>query len=157
MNYYPVKSIKDIKKGVPLVSDTWTIDFITIEGKKYNLNNIEHGIVRPQFNDPRVHFALNCASMGCPPLLNAAYTAKKVNEQLDSQAKRFINDGTHNKIISAQKANVSKLFTWFSGDFKKAAPSVIAFINKYANTKLSPSAELDYMDYDWKLNSVKEK
>ena len=157
MNYYPVKSIKDIKKGVPLVSDTWTIDFITIEGKKYNLNNIEHGIVRPQFNDPRVHFALNCASMGCPPLLNAAYTAKKVNEQLDSQAKRFINDGTHNKIISAQKANVSKLFTWFSGDFKKAAPSVIAFINKYANTQLSPSAELDYMDYDWKLNSIKEK
>ena len=114
MNHYPVKSIKDIKKGIPMVSDTWTIDFIIIEGKKYNLNNIEHGIVRPKFNDPRVHFALNCASMGCPPLLNHAYTAEKLNVQLDSQAKRFINDGVHNKIISPNKANLSKIFSWFA-------------------------------------------
>lgn len=157
VDHYPVKSIKDIKKGIPMVSDTWTIKFIKIEGKKYNLNNIEHDIVRPKFKDPRVHFALNCASMGCPPLLNAAYTAEKLNDQLDSQAKRFINDGVHNKIISSKKANLSKIFSWFSGDFKKTAPSVIAFINRYADTKLSTSADIKYNDYDWALNSINYK
>ena len=154
IDHYPVKSIKDIKKGIPMVSDTWTINFIKIEGKSYDLNKIEHGIVRPKFNEPRVHFALNCASMGCPPMLNAAYTAAKLNEQLDSQANRFINDGIHNKIISPKKANLSKIFSWFSGDFKKTAPSVIDFINRYAKTKLSASADIDYNSYDWKLNSI---
>ena len=144
-NYYPVKSIKDIKSGIPFVSDTWTISFIKIEGKTYNLNDIEHGIIRPKFNDPRIHFAVNCASKGCPPL-------RKLNAQLDEQAKSFINDGNRNKIQSANKADLSKIFTWFSGDFKKAAPSVIAFINKYSNTKLSEKATLNYQDYDWNLN-----
>ncbi len=151
-NYYPVKSIKDIKSGIPFVSDTWTIKFIKIEGKTYNLNDIEHGIIRPKFNDPRIHFAVNCASKGCPPLLNEAYTAEKLNAQLDSQAKAFINDGNRNKIKSANKADLSKIFTWFSGDFKKADKSVVAFINRYANTKLSEKAELNYQDYDWNLN-----
>lgn len=155
MDHYPVKSIKDIKKGIPLVSDTWTINFINIEGKKYNLNNIEHGIVRPKFNDPRVHFALNCASMGCPPLLNHAFTAEKLNAQLDAQAKRFINDGVHNKIISANKADLSKIFSWFAGDFKKSAPSVIDFINRYADTKLNAAADISHLDYDWQLNEKK--
>ena len=151
-NYYPVKSIKDIKSGIPFVSDTWTISFIKIEGKTYNLNDIEHGIIRPKFNDPRIHFAVNCASKGCPPLRNEAYMASKLNAQLDEQAKSFINDGNRNKIQSANKADLSKIFTWFSGDFKKAAPSVIAFINKYSNTKLSEKATLVYQDYDWNLN-----
>jgi Protein of unknown function, DUF547 len=151
-NYYPVKSIKDIKSGIPFVSDTWTISFIKIEGKTYNLNDIEHGIIRPKFNDPRIHFAVNCASKGCPPLRNEAFMASKLDAQLDEQAKNFINDGNRNKIESANKADLSKIFTWFSGDFKKAAPSVIAFINKYSNTKLSEKATLDYQDYDWNLN-----
>ncbi len=151
-NYYPVKSIKDIKSGIPFVSDTWTISFIKIEGKTYNLNDIEHGIIRPKFNDPRIHFVVNCASKGCPPLRNEAYMASKLNAQLDEQAKNFINDGNRNKIQSANKADLSKIFTWFSGDFKKAAPSVIAFINKYSNTKLSEKATLNYQDYDWNLN-----
>ena len=154
IDHYPVKSIKDIKKGIPFVSDTWTVNFFKIGGKSFDLNKIEHGIVRPKFNDPRVHFALNCASMGCPPLLNEAYTADKLSTQLDSQAKRFINDGTHNKIESSKKAKLSKIFSWFAGDFKKAAPSVIEFINRYATTKLSASADLEYGDYDWKLNSI---
>ena len=153
--HYPLKSIKDIKSGIPFVSDTWTIKFIKIEGKMYNLNDIEHGIIRPKYNDPRIHFAVNCASKGCPPLLNEAFTGEKLQTQLDSQAKAFINDGNRNKIKSATKADMSKIFTWFSGDFKKAAPSVIAFINKFATTKLSEKAELTYQDYDWSLNEQK--
>lgn len=151
-NYYPVKSIKDIKSGIPFVSDTWTINFISIEGKKYNLNDIEHGIIRPKFNDPRIHFAVNCASIGCPPLLNEAYKADKLSTQLDNQAKAFINDGNRNKINSADKADLSKIFTWFSGDFKKSAPSVVAFINLYSNIKLKENAILNYQEYDWNLN-----
>jgi hypothetical protein len=151
-DYYPVKSIKDVKSGIPFVSDTWTIKFFNIEGKSYNLNDIEHGIVRPKFNDPRIHFALNCASKSCPPLLNEAYMAEKLAIQLDNQAKAFINDNNRNKILSPQKAEVSKLFTWFAGDFKKASPSVIAFLNQYATTKLAENANLDYQEYDWGLN-----
>jgi hypothetical protein len=154
-NYYPVASIKDIKSGIPFVSDTWTIEFFSIEGKKYNLNNIEHGIVRPKFNDPRVHCALNCASMSCPKLLNEAYRAEKLNEQLDAQVRGFLKDTSRNKIISTEKAELSKIFTWFEGDFKKVSPSVIAFINKYSDVKLSEKAKLDYLEYDWKLNEQK--
>jgi Protein of unknown function, DUF547 len=154
-NYYPVASIKDVKSGIPFVSDTWTIEFFSIEGKKYNLNNIEHGIVRPKFNDPRVHCALNCASMSCPKLLSEAYRAEKLNEQLDAQVRVFLKDPSRNKIISTEKAELSKIFTWFEGDFKKVSPSVIAFINKYSEVQLSEKAKLDYLDYDWKLNEQK--
>jgi hypothetical protein len=151
-NYYPVNSIKDIKKGIPFVSDTWAINFIKIEGKTYNLNNIEHGILRPKYDDPRIHFAVNCASKSCPKLLNEAFTAEKLDAQLDAAAKDFINDGIRNKITSAKKGNVSKIFSWFASDFRKTAPSVIAFLNRYADTKLDANADLDYMDYDWGLN-----
>ncbi len=151
-NYYPVKSIKDIKKGIPFVSDTWAIDFIKIEGKTYNLNNIEHGILRPKYDDPRIHFAVNCASASCPKLQQEAFTADKLDAQLDAAAKTFINDGIRNKITSSKKGDVSKIFTWFAGDFKKTAPSVIAFLNRYSTTQLDANADLDYMDYDWSLN-----
>lgn len=152
--YYPIKSIKDIKKGIPFVSDTWTINFIKIEGKTYNLNDIEHGIVRPKFKDPRVHFALNCASKGCPPLLNAAFVAEKLDLQLEAQAKAFINDGNRNKIHSSQKADLSKIFTWFAADFKKVAPSVVTFINRYSSIRLDEKADLNYQEYDWSLNEM---
>ncbi len=151
-NYYPVKSIKDIKKGIPFVSDTWAIDFIKIEGKTYNLNNIEHGILRPKYDDPRIHFAVNCASASCPKLQQEAFIADKLDAQLDAAAKEFINDGIRNKITSSKKGNMSKIFNWFAGDFKKTAPSVIAFLNRYSTTQLEANADLDYMDYDWALN-----
>jgi Protein of unknown function, DUF547 len=151
-NHYPVNGIKEIKKGVPFVSDTWTINFIKIEGKTYNLNNIEHGILRPKYDDPRIHFAANCASRSCPKLLNEAFTSEKLDAQLEAAAKAFINDGIRNKITSSKKADMSKIFSWFAGDFKKTAPSVIAFINRYAEVKLDTNADLNYMDYDWNLN-----
>jgi Protein of unknown function, DUF547 len=154
-NNYPVQSIKDIKKGVPFVSDTWTIDFIKIENRTYSLNNIEHNIVRPTFNDPRVHFALNCASMSCPKLLGEAYRGDILNKQLDSQAQDFLKDTQRNKITNTNKAELSKLFTWFAGDFKKVEPSVVAFINRYSDIKLAENAQIDYLDYDWNLNQQK--
>ena len=70
MDYYPVKSIKDIKNGIPFVNTVWDIKFIKIEDRTYDLNNIEHGIIRPTFKDPRIHMAVNCASISCPKLQN---------------------------------------------------------------------------------------
>jgi hypothetical protein len=151
-DHYPIESIKDVKKGIPLVSDTWQIEFITIEGQKYSLNNIEHGILRPKYKDPRIHAAVNCASKSCPKLLNEAFIAEKLDAQLDEAMKNFINDGIRNKIASAQKAELSKIFSWYAGDFKKSTPSVIAFINKFSNIKLNENAEINHLDYDWQLN-----
>ena len=152
-DHYPVKSIKDIKRGIPLVSDTWQINFITIENKTYNLNNIEHGILRPKYNDPRIHAAVNCASKSCPKLSRHAYTAENLNTQLDEAMRGFINDPTRNKITSPDKAEMSKIFDWFAGDFKKKTPTVRAFINTYASKiQLKENATLSYLDYDWGLN-----
>lgn len=151
---YPVKSIKDIKEGIPFVSDTWTIEFIDIEERTYNLNNIEHGIIRPDFEEPRIHFAVNCASISCPKLRNEAYTAEKLDQQLTEQAESFLRTESKNKFYSADKIKVSKLFDWFKGDFKKTAPSVIAFINKYGPVQVNKDAEVEFMEYDWNLNDV---
>jgi hypothetical protein len=114
------------------------------------LNNIEHDIIRKEFNEPRIHFAVNCASVSCPNLRNEAFVASRLNEQLDDQARKFINDKSKNN-ISANSAQLSKLFTWFKGDFTKEG-TVVAFINKYGTVKLSEKAKIDYLEYNWNLN-----
>ncbi|MFK8101839.1 MAG: DUF547 domain-containing protein [Saprospiraceae bacterium] len=147
---YPVKSIKDIKKGLSLISTVWDIEFINIEAAKYSLGNIEHDILRKRFEEPRIHFAINCASVSCPILLNEAYTPKKLEEQLTKQSKAFINNPEKNK-ITANQLELSKIFKWFKGDFEKNG-NRIDFLNKYAKVKINADANYDYMDYDWNLN-----
>lgn len=148
---YPVKSIKDIKNGIPFVNTVWDIKFIKIEGKEYDLNNLEHGITRKRFNDPRIHAAFNCASYSCPRLRNEAFTAKRLDEQLDDQMRYFINNSTKNK-LDPDNPKLSKIFKWYSGDFKKTGLSKIDFINQYAEVKINKGADLDYLDYGWTLN-----
>jgi hypothetical protein len=155
LEHYPVKSIKDIGSTIkiPFVSTGWDIKFIEIGGKKMDLNNIEHGIIRKQFDDPRIHFALVCAAISCPPLRNEAFTAQQLNQQLDDQGKRFLNDPTKN-IVTRDKASVSKLFDWYGGDFK-GKMTVRDWINKYANANLKENGSISYMDYNWALNEKK--
>lgn len=148
---YPTKSIKDIKNGIPFVNTVWDIKFINIEGAIYDLNNIEHGIIRQKFEEPRIHFAVNCASKSCPPLLNEAYTASKLDEQLTRQTKAFLNDSFRNEITNPTSVKLSKIFSWFRGDFKKKT-SLIGFINQYAPIQINKDADIDYLDYDWNLN-----
>lgn len=157
IRHYPIDGIKEIASGlsIPFVSTTWDIKFIELGGERINLNRIEHGIIRKEFDEPRIHFAVNCASISCPVLRNEAYAAEKLEEQLSDQSRTFLNDSSRNKITSEKKAEVSKLFTWFEGDFKKKDNSVIDFINKYSNQKLDADAELTYMEYNWELNDVK--
>lgn len=141
---YPLKSIQDLGKP-------WDKKFIKIGGDIYSLNEVEHEIIRKRFNDARIHFAVNCASFSCPKLLNEAYTGAKLEQQLNTQTRAYINNPVHNE-ISANKGAISQLFNWYADDFVKSAGSVIAFINKYSTVKLRNEARLEYKEYGWSLN-----
>ncbi|MEO9872272.1 DUF547 domain-containing protein [Ekhidna sp.] len=150
---YPVESIKDIgaKIKIPFVNTPWDVKFIKIGGEEYDLNNLEHGIIRKDFNEPRIHFALVCAAVSCPKLQNRAYMPEKLDEQLTKAAKDFLADPTKNEFKSDKKAKLSKLFNWYGGDFNNDG-TLIEYINQYAPTKLNKDANIDWKDYNWKLN-----
>ncbi len=152
---FPVKSIKDIGGAIPFVNSSWDVKFIEIEGQTYDLNNLEHSILRKDFEEPRIHFAVNCASVSCPALRNEAFVANRVEEQLADAASQFINDSSKNK-IAAEEIKISKIFSWFSGDFTSANPKGIkSFLNKYSKVKINDEASVDYLDYNWGLNDEK--
>jgi len=147
---YPVKSIKDIKKGIPFVNTVWDIKFIEIEEAVYDLNNIEHGIIRKRFKDPRIHFAANCAAISCPKLRNEAYMADKLDAQLDDQARYFMANQVKN-VMAPDKLQLSKIFKWYKGDFTKGR-KLITFLNLYAPVKINKDAKIEHLDYLWELN-----
>lgn len=144
-------SIKDIgsKIKIPFVNTPWDVKFIVIGGKKMDLNNIEHGIIRKQFKEPRIHFALVCAAKSCPPLRNEAFTAERLNEQLTSQGEKFVNDTSKNK-ISKSEVTISKIFDWYGMDFKPTP--IVETLNKYSKIKIEANAKVNYNTYDWALN-----
>lgn len=147
---YPTASIKDLAGSLYKINTPWDIRFIVIEGQDYDLNNIEHDILRQEWKDARIHFAVNCASVSCPILHNAAYEAETLDAQLDAAARGFINDSLRNT-LSAETPALSRIFKWFSGDFQRNG-SLIAFINRYAEVKINSSASISYKAYDWNLN-----
>ncbi|HRX30056.1 MAG TPA: DUF547 domain-containing protein [Saprospiraceae bacterium] len=138
---YPVSSIMKISSG-----KAWDVQWIKIGTRTLSLNNIENDIIRPQFNDPRIHFAVNCAAKSCPPILNHAFKANSLNSQLDTQARKFINS-TSNQ-ISANSLKISKIFEWYADDFGNLAN----FISKYSNVKIALNPRIEYLDYNWDLN-----
>ena len=142
LRHQPIESIKDIK-------NPWDQRFWKLGEKYYNLDEIEHKILR-KMDEPRIHFGINCASFSCPPLLNEAFTADTVDKQLDVVARKFINDSQRNT-ITADKLEVSEIFNWFGKDFKKQG-SIIDYLNQYSNIKISENAKLRFKDYDWSLN-----
>ena len=139
---YPVKSIKEI-------SNPWGKKFFTLGGNKYSLEDVEHKILR-KMGEPRIHFAINCASYSCPNLLNEAYTEAKLSKQLAEVAKDFINDKSKNT-ITATSIEISEIFNWFGGDFKTKG-SLIDFLNQYSTVKISSKAKTSFKDYNWNLN-----
>ncbi|MGB8165966.1 MAG: DUF547 domain-containing protein [Chthoniobacteraceae bacterium] len=150
LDSYPIKSVRDI---APLFG-VFTAPRITVAGKKISLNHLEKEILIPEFKDPRVHFAINCASTSCPPLLNAAYTAPKLNAQLDAQAKAFANKGDGAVLVTGNKAKLSKIFDWYAADFK-ASGGASAFLSKNRTEPIPADAKLSYFDYDWNLNEAR--
>jgi len=139
---YPLKSIKDI-------NDPWEQRNWKIGGKSISLEEIEHEILR-KMNEPRIHFGINCASFSCPPLMNEAYTAAKVDAQLERLAVQFINDPKRNT-ITADRVKISNIFKWFKKDFTKNG-DIVDFLNKYSKVQIDKNARVRYMDYDWSLN-----
>ena len=142
INNYPLKSIKEISKP-------WDLRFFTLGKKRYNLNEIEHEILR-KMEEPRIHFGINCASVSCPTLLNRAFVASKLEDQLNLMTITFLADGSKNK-LTEELVELSRVFKWFSKDFKQEG-SLIDFLNKYSNIKISPKAKIRYQEYNWSLN-----
>lgn len=151
LKHYPVASIKDVKKGIPMINTVWYLKFITIEGVDYSLNDLEHNILRPRFGDPRIHFAINCASISCPKLQRTAFEALTLDEQLNKTGRDFVNDSTKNN-LSDNPIVLSPIFSWFRPDFPKGDDGLIAFLNQFASQPISSSARIKFGDYNWSLN-----
>jgi hypothetical protein len=130
-----------------------------VAGSDRTPDDIENQILRKQFQEPRIHFALVCASVGCPPLRRSAYTADSLTLQLDDQARRFINDPQHNVIDPASRRfELSSIFDWFRADFERASGTVPRYVARYVRDENARQWLLDgavptkYLEYDWSLN-----
>lgn len=126
-----------------------------VDGRTINLDDLEKKVIRKRFNDPRVHFALNCASGGCPRLPREAFTPQKVQSQLDRESRFFCNEKRNVDLDAAtNKLQLSMIFKWYRDDFGGSEISVVRFINKYraANAQIPENASISYVDYDWRLN-----
>ena len=139
---YPLKSIKDI-------NNPWDQRLWQLGSKWYNLDEIEHQILR-KMNEPRIHFGIVCASFSCPKLLNEAFIASRLEEQLTRATREFLADSKRNN-ISANEVKLSKIFQWFSKDFKQNG-TLIDFLNRYSEITIAPNAKKRFKDYNWDLN-----
>lgn len=140
---YPLKSIKDLK-------DPWDQRLWKFGSKWYNLNDIEHQILR-KMDEPRIHFAIVCASVSCPKLQNHAFDGWKLNEQLIDATNDFLSDTSKNN-ITQNNIKLSKIFKWFSKDFKSKDSNLIDFLNQYSDIDISQNAKKSFLDYNWNLN-----
>lgn len=160
---YPVASIRDIKsKGVWLDPKAfigpWVQKRIAVEGRELSLDEIEHAILRPTFKDPRVHYAVNCASFGCPNLGAKAWRAETLEADLDAAARDFVNHPRGAKVGGDGALAVSSIYNWFKADFGGSDAGVIAHLKKYANPQFAKQLEkltaVGGDSYDWSLNDT---
>ena len=158
LDQYPTKSIRD---GGTLFTSIWKKKVATVAGTPYALDDIEHGILRKAFKEPRVHFAIVCASLSCPDLRAEPYDAARLEAQLDEQAAAFLSNATKGLQPGpdGRTARVSSIFNWFGGDFL-ASGGVAAFIRARSNQAVAArlgaltESGLSYLDYDWSLNDT---
>jgi len=157
---YPIASIKDTGS---FLKSPWKKRFFSLLRKERTLDEIEHEMIRPVFNEPRIHFALVCASAGCPPLRTDAFTATKLEQQLEDSANGFMSDKTKNRFSGAgKKLELSSIFKWYGDDFRKKFGSVEKFVApKLTGSKADQEAieagkiSISYLDYDWSLNDAR--
>jgi len=166
--YPDIRSILDFGK---IFGNPFQDRFFSLFGREFSLDMIEHDTIRTKgvYDDPRIHFAVNCASVGCPMLREEAYVAARLDSQLEEQTRRFLADRTRNRFASAANAlEVSEIFKWYSVDFTsglKGFGSREQFFARYAELLadnpehrqiiLEQKAEIRHLDYDWGLNDVK--
>ncbi len=155
VDHYPVKSIKDIGG---FFSGPWKQKVVRLFGNIITLDDLEHGIIRKDYREPRAHFALVCAARGCPPLCAEAYTGTRLETQLDDQGRVFLAQTAKNRVDAATHTVwLSPIFKWFAEDFEAAAGSALKFVTPFFSeeerrTLVSGDFKVDYTTYDWSLN-----
>ena len=154
LDHYPVDSIRDINDGF-LSPGPWDRPLATVEGETVTLNDIESRILRPLWQDPRIHYVLNCASVGCPNLEDSAYRGKALEARLEAAAERYINNPRGLRIEQGALV-VSSIYAWFEEDFGGSEAAVLAHLRRYAapdlKQALSRHEAIDGYAYDWGLN-----
>jgi len=145
-----VASIRDIKKP-------WDTNVATVLGRPLTLNQIEHGVIRPIARDPRIHYAVNCASIGCPNLSLDAYSGSGLDGQLDAAARAYVNH-PRGVNVAGGKVRVSKIYGWYRDDFGKDDAAVLAHLRAFADpaleARLKGVTKISGYDYDWRLNAA---
>ncbi|HEX8330615.1 MAG TPA: DUF547 domain-containing protein [Hymenobacter sp.] len=156
---YPVKSIRQLGGDKTLVNTVWDQRFIRLgnDKEKYCLNDLEQRLIRRKFNgEYRVHFALVCAAVSCPKLRNEAYVGSRLSQQLEDQSRDFVNDPAKNKLTPANAPQVSEIFNFYPGDFKKDGNTLAKTLNKYSNgPKVDAEIKPKFITYNWALNEQK--
>ncbi|MDQ2999984.1 MAG: DUF547 domain-containing protein [Fibrobacterota bacterium] len=158
LDRYPVKSIRDIDLSRGLLKNgPWDAKVLEVEGIKMSLNDVEHRILRPLWKDKRIHFALNCASLGCPNLASWAYTAKNTDSLLEKGARDFINS-RHGARAEGMTLTLSSIFEWYREDFGKNEKELLDFLSNYAESPLKGmlrghAGRIKY-HYNWSLNDA---
>jgi len=159
LDHYPVKSIRDISISPGLfATGPWGKPLVAVEGRKLSLDNIEHDILRKVWRDPRVHYAVNCASISCPNLMAKAFTGPTLEEMLTQGVRDYVNH-PRGVTVEAGKATLSRIYSWYRADFGKRDADVLRHIGLYANPALKKQLaaidSIDGYDYDWSLNEAK--
>ena len=154
LDNYPVKSIRDIKSGLISIGP-WGKELVVVENRKLTLDNIEHNILRPIWKDPRIHYAVNCASVGCPNLHTQAFTSRNTEKLLDSLARDYINS-PRGLSINNGRVTVSKIYKWFAYDFGNSEENILKHLAQYATpdrrAALEKLGRINNSRYDWSLN-----
>jgi len=155
---YPLKSIRDVKNNLVDFQGPFNDAIAKVNGKTLTLNTIESGIVRPVWNDPRLHYAFNCAAVTCPNLSKKAYTGASLNAQLNAAAKTYVNS-PRGIAFEDGKIIASKIYFWYEDDFGGSETGILKHINQYANAdlkaKLQGVTSIDKYIYDWSLNEAR--
>lgn len=158
LDHYPVSSILKINISPGFFSiGPWGRKLVSVEGEAVSLDDIEHRILRPIWRDPRIHYAVNCASIGCPNLVDTAYTADRVEALLEANAIAYVNH-PRGAAVRGGVLTVSSIYDWFQEDFGASETGVLAHLRKYARPELARDLKLvidiDGYEYDWSLNGV---
>lgn len=151
--HYPVKTMKSIGG---LFSNPWKKKFFLLFGAERSLDDVEHEMIRKRFKEPRIHFALVCAAVSCPPLRGEAYVAPKLDAQLSDQARLFLNDTDKNRVEPLQmKLSLSSIFKWYREDFEAHSGTLQAYVAPYLDGLRGKDAQVSFLEYDWSLNEYK--
>ena len=156
LDHYPVESIRDIRKGLLGSGGPWQEKLLVVEGKRLSLNDIEHGILRPIYKSPLIHYAVNCASFSCPNLAKKPYSCEEGAAMLEQAAKDYVNS-PRGVGIAPTGLKVSRIYDWYQSDFGDSKAGVLQHIQKYLSPEKKQKVgdkQVESYQYNWKLNAA---